>query len=62
MLARQFDIVTGRKFLYNFDIGCQRRPREHPFQQIVAEHRVFRNALMQRLLKNIDIVNALADE
>ena len=52
MLARQFDIVAGGKFLHHLDIGGQRRAREYAFQQIVAEHGVFRNALHRSARSN----------
>ena len=38
------------------------RTRDRAFEQIVAEHRVFVDAALQRRLEGVDVVEALAGE
>ena len=60
MLARRRDVVARGKFLDHLDVGDQTGARENALQQIVAEHRVLRNAALERGLEDVDIVDALA--
>ena len=31
------DVVAGREILHDFDVGGKAGPREHPFEEIMAE-------------------------
>ncbi|MNX73377.1 hypothetical protein D3C86_1047720 [compost metagenome] len=62
MLARHFNLVTGREILDQLHVGHQRAAREGAFEQIVAENGVFLDPALQRRLKGIHVVKALAGE
>ncbi|MCY1222312.1 hypothetical protein D9M72_344020 [compost metagenome] len=53
-------IVACGKFLDHFNVGGQPGTREHPFEQVVTEHRVLRHPAVERGFKSIDIIDALA--
>ena len=54
--------VARRIAFVQFDIAEQARAHVTAFQQIVTEDAVFRQAILQRELEHIDVVDALADE
>ena len=60
MLASRGDGVAGGKFLNHLDIGCQPRPREDAFQQIVAQDRILGNLPFERRLEAVDFIDSLA--
>ena len=62
MLTRGVDGVAGRVVLDQFDIGGQGGTRVGPFEEIVAEHGVLADAVLERRLHGVDVVEPLAGE
>src|SRR5580693_3409679 len=61
MLPCGGDVISRRKLLDQLDVGRKSRPRESSFEKIVAEQRVVRDAVRQRRLEHVHIINSLAD-
>ncbi len=55
-------VVARRRLFHEFDVAEQPAARVAPFEQVVAEDAVFRQASAQHVLERIDLVDALADE
>ena len=53
--------VVVRVVVDDVDVGAQRRARERPLEEVVAEQRVVRHAAGERPLERVDVVDALAD-
>ena len=60
MLPGRSDLVVRRELLEELDVGDQARPREDPLEQVVAQERILGDAALQRRLKCLDVVDALA--
>ena len=60
MLTGSGDIVTGRKFLDDFDIGHQSGTSEGSLEKIVAEKRALGYAVGERGLEGIHVIDAFA--
>ena len=61
MLARRVGEVIRREIVDELDVGAQAGPRVEPLEEIVAEERLFRHAIRERVVKRVDVVDALAD-
>ena len=61
MLSRGKCEVLRRVVIDQVDIGAQAGTRVNTFEQIVTEQRILRDAIVERGVEGIDIVNALAD-
>ena len=53
--------IVVRVVVDDVDVGAERRPRERPFEEVVAEQRVVRHAPGERPFEGVDVVDALAD-
>ena len=62
VLAAYRGVVADRKVLDDFDIGYQPSACKCAFEQIVAEHGVFRHPPGQRRHEAVDFIDALASE
>ena len=60
VMANRADVVAGREFLDDLDIGGEAGAREDAFEQIVAEQRRVRHPAGERGLERVDVVDALA--
>ena len=45
----------------DFEIGAERHAREQPFKEVVAQERILRHTVLERVLERVDVVNPLAD-
>ena len=59
-MANGADVVAGREFLDDLDIGGEAGAREHAFEQIVAEKRRIRRPAGERSFEGVDVVDAFA--
>ena len=53
--------IVERVVVDDVDVGAERRARERPLEEVVAEQRVVRHAPGERSLEGVDVVDALAD-
>ena len=51
-----------RVFVDERQVGAQRGTREQALEEIVAEQRVFGNAVFERRAESIHVIQSLADE
>ena len=54
------DVIAGREFFDDLDIGGEAGAREYALEQVVAEKGRVRRAARQRRLERIDIIDALS--
>ena len=59
-MAKSADVVAGREFLDDFDIGGEAGAREHAFEQIVAEQSRVRRPAGERGFESVDVIDAFA--
>ena len=52
--------IAGRKFLDHFNIAGEASARENAFQQIMAQHSILGDLILQGGLEAVDLVDALA--
>ena len=60
MLALGVGVVVGRIIVQEFDVCHKRSARVETFKEVVAEQRVFGNAVSQRHLEGVNIVETFA--
>ena len=60
VITQGSDVVAGREFLHNLDIGGETRTGENAFEQVVAEKRRIRHPAGKCGLESIDVLDALA--
>jgi hypothetical protein len=60
VVAKSRNVVPRRKILYHLDIRGEAGACKYPLEQIVAEERRLGHASVQRRLKGVHVVDALA--
>src|SRR5690606_40938393 len=56
------DEIAGRVVLDQLDVGDEGRARQRAFDQVVAEHGILGDAVLERRFHGVDVVKPLAGE